>query len=146
MQRIIPGTQNHVDIAGHSRSGKACSFAAYLLLLVFTGTFLTPLLSADAVQAGLAICCKRTGKHFCAGPRGLNLTDPFPEKPRLSERCPFQFTHAVTGVVTSVGMIVTPTGHRQSIKIPSTLAYRYPLPFMTAKRADLKRGPPGLIC
>jgi hypothetical protein len=148
MQTHIPNTQKHVS-TGPSGPGRAQCFAAYVLLLIFSSMFLAPLLSAEVVQAGLAACCKRTGKHFCIGPSGLNpgnlkLTDSFPKGPQVSERCPYAFTHALTGIIPTVGIVVATAAHSDSLKTPPAQTYTYSLPFITPRHVDLKRGPPRL--
>lgn len=144
----IPNTQKHVS-TGTSGPGRAQYFAAYVLLLIFSSMFLVPLLSAEVVQAGLAACCKRTGKHFCIGPSGLNpgnlkSTDSFPKGPQVSERCPYAFAHALTGIIPTVGIVVATAAHSNSLKTPPAQTYTYSLPFITPRHADQKRGPPRL--
>jgi len=151
MRTLIPNPQNRVGPAGNNNPGKTRCFAAHLLLLVFGSTFFAPLLSADAVQAGLAVCCKRTGKHFCTGPSGHNAsslksTDAFPKTPQVCEQCPYAFSPTLTAVVPAPGIIVAAAGNSQRIDIPPAQPYMQPLPFVTTKRADLKRGPPSLVC
>jgi hypothetical protein len=153
MQVHIPNTPKHVSI-GTSGPGRAQYFAAYVLLLIFSSMFLAPLLSAEVVQAGLAACCKRTGKHFCIGPGELNpgnlksgnlkSTDSFPKGPQVSERCPYAFTHALTGIIPTVGIVVATAAHSDSLKTPPAQTYTYSLPFITPRHADQKRGPPRL--
>jgi hypothetical protein len=155
MQTHIPNTQKRIS-TGTSGPGRAQYFAAYVLLLLFSSIFLVPLLSADAVQAGLAACCKRTGRHFCVGPSGINpgnlksknlkSTDSFPKGPQVSERCPYALTHALTGIIPTVGIVVATAAHSDSLKTPPAQTYTNSLPFITARHADQKRGPPELVC
>ncbi len=154
MHTLSPDTRNRVGTAGSSGPSRMQSITAQVLLLLFSSIFLVPLLSADAVQAGLAACCKRTGRHFCVGPSGINpgnlksknlkSTDSFPKGPQVSERCPYAFTHALTGIIPTVGIVVATAAHSDSLKTPPAQSYTYSLPFITARYADQKRGPPRL--
>jgi len=133
MHTLSPDTRNRVGTAGSSGPSRMQSITAQVLLLLFSSIFLVPLLSADAVQAGLAACCKRTGKHFCVGPGGLdpgNLksTDSFPKGPQVSERCPYAFTHALTGIIPTVGIVVATAAHSDSLKTPPRKLTRIPFP------------------
>lgn len=141
-QNVVPTTRNWVATGGVDRWRGTRSVVARLLLLVLGGMFLLPLLPLEAVQAGLTACCKKEGKHFCAAPASLKSTGAVPQGRSLSERCPYSFRHALTGIVPAL----YPT--RATIVCIAQIQYRsgqtsaHPTPFAPERRANPKRGPP----
>jgi hypothetical protein len=117
---------------------------AYLLLLGFSAMLLFPLLPARAMQAGLAACCKRYGKHLCVGSGDVKLTRAFPSGSEISERCPYAFAPAFTGMASTYGPVAAITLHAKNVQHTLSETYTYSLPFVPARHSILKRGPPAL--
>src|SRR5215470_8204513 len=78
---------------------------ARLLLVVFGGMLIVPLLPASTLEAGLAICCRRSGKHLCIAQASSNL----PGRPSVSEKCPYTIHHSGPARVSTLGLATAST-------------------------------------
>src|SRR5215510_5874957 len=71
------------------RHQKRPAAVARLLLVVFSGMILSPLLPASVLEAGLAMCCRRDGRHLCIAPVTARSALRLPGEISISERCPY---------------------------------------------------------
>jgi hypothetical protein len=114
---------------------------ARLLLIVFGGMLLVPLLPASTLEAGLAICCKRSGKHLCFAPLSSRLTVSRLDGNGLSEKCPYKIRHSLPGRVTTLGLAAasTPALTLENFSDQVRILQRFSA---CSQQANLKRGPP----
>src|SRR5579859_6146243 len=140
----MPMSAPHARCRTATRGHRVQPVVAHLLLLGFSAVLLLPLLSAGAMQAGLAACCKRYGKHLCVRSGDVTLSRALPSGPEISERCPYAFAPAFTRVASAYGPAAAITLHAKNARRALGQAYTYPLPFVPARHSILKRGPPAL--
>jgi hypothetical protein len=114
---------------------------ARLLLVVFGGMLLIPLLPASTLETSLVICCKRSGKHLCAAPISSSSTVSLPGGAGVSEKCPYQIRHSL-GTVTTFGLTPGSSADASAGRGVAERAW-IPRPFSAPwPQANLKRGPP----
>jgi hypothetical protein len=113
---------------------------ARLLLVVFCGMLLVPLLPASTLEAGLAICCKRSGKHLCIAQGIAEASSSSSGSPSISEKCLYTVRHALaTGIAFGAA-----AGHAQALLHESSSDQLSILSGFSTRphQANLKRGPP----
>lgn len=145
MQISAPDARRRTAAGDPNPNCRVRPVAAHLLLLFFSAMLLLPLLPAGAVQAGLAACCKRYGKHLCVGASDVKLTGASSHGHRISERCPFAFAHAFTGIAPTYGPTAAIAAYSGNAQHALGQNCTYSLPCLPARHSNPKRGPPALF-
>ena len=117
---------------------------AVLLLVIFSSSLSSPVLSASDPDSKLPPCCRRSGKHRCATKASLPESSSGPAL--RASRCPSYRTTKVVPVNRLVSLsVISQAGFSAPIYRPAIRPRTQSLCRSSFSRARQKRGPPALF-